>query len=124
MSYPPPNSFDNIPIIHKTYKFYCKIYLSNKQLDKKDKFTIGQKSENIIFEILELLFMANAKRTEKSRLLILNKVDVKVKILKMIIRLSYEIKVISQGQYVVLITDLQELGKMLGGWIKSLQKKT
>lgn len=68
--------------------------------------------------------MANAKRTEKSRLLILNKVDVKVKILKMIIRLSYEIKVISQGQYVVLITDLQELGKMLGGWIKSLQKKT
>lgn len=80
---------------------------------------MGQKCENITLEILELLFLANSKQS-RSRLLILNKVDVKLKILKTLIRLCFDVKVINQKKYLILQEKLQEIGKMLGGWIKSL----
>jgi len=87
-------------------------------LPKKDRYTLGAKCENIILEILELLFLANSKQ-KASRLLILNKVDVKLKVLKTLIRLCFDVKAIDQKKYILLQERLQEIGKMLGGWIKS-----
>lgn len=41
-------------------------------------------------------------------------------LLKMLIRLAKEIKVIDLKKYAEIQTILQESGKMLGGWIKSV----
>jgi hypothetical protein len=94
------------------------LYSLTKSFPKKDRYTLGVKCENIILEILELLFLANSKQ-KASRSLILNKVDVKLKILKTLIRLCFDIKAIDQKKYILLQEHLQEIGKMLGGWIKS-----
>ena len=95
-------------------------YKYSQKFPKKDRYTIAQKAESNILETLELLFLANSKTT-KSRLLILNKVDVKLKILKVLIRLAYDIKAIDQKTYIRLQAQLQEIGRMLGGWIKQTQ---
>jgi hypothetical protein len=96
------------------------LYSLTKSFPKKDRYTLGQRSENLTLEILELLFLANSKQ-KASRLLILNKVDVKLKILKMLIRICFDIKDIDQKKYILLQEHLQEIGKMLGGWIKQTQ---
>ncbi len=58
--------------------------------------------------------MANSKQ-KQSRLLILNKVDVKLKLLKTFVRISFDVKAIDQKKYIKLQEKLQEIGKMLGG---------
>ncbi len=80
---------------------------------------MARKCEALIIEILELLFEANAARQE--RFVLLKKIDLKLKILKTIIRLSFDCRAIDQKKYLYLEKALQEIGKMLGGWIKSLK---
>lgn len=82
---------------------------------------MGQKSENLILEILELLFLANSKQ-KQSRLLILNKINVKLKILKILIRLCYDSRAINQNKYIILQEKILEIGRMLGGWIKETRE--
>jgi len=81
---------------------------------------LGLKCENLILEFLEILFTANTLPSEK-RLIQLNKADIKLKILKTYIRISFEVKAINLKRYLLLESPLQEIGSMLGGWIKSLK---
>ena len=120
ISPPPPYIFD-ISIIHKTYRFYLHLYSYTNTFPKKDRYTIGQKCENITLEILELLFLANSKQNQQ-KLSLLNQIDIKLKILKTLIRLCFDIKAIDQKKYLLLQERLQEIGKMLGGWLKSIEK--
>ena len=47
-----------------------------------------------------------------------NRIDVKLKILKVIIRLCFDIRAINQNKYIILQEKILEIGRMLGGWIK------
>jgi hypothetical protein len=60
-------------------------------------------------------------RSGTSRALLLGKADLKLKILKLLVRLAYESKAWDEKKYILLEEKLVELGKMLGGWIKATQ---
>lgn len=59
--------------------------------------------------------------TKYEKLPILKKVSTQVDLLKVLLRLAKELKIIDLKKYITLEEYLQEIGKMLGGWIKSLQ---
>ncbi len=81
---------------------------------------MGQKTENLILEILELIFGAiSLPKQEKN--IFLKKANVKVDALKMLVRLSYDIKAIDDKKYLALQEKLQEIGRMVGGWIRTLR---
>ena len=108
-----------ISIIHKTYKFYL---LLNEYIDyfpKRSRYTIGQKAENKALELMEWLYLARSKKGP-SKLLIINKADIQLQILKTIIRLTKDTKSLDMQKHLRLEEGLQEIGRMLGGWIKSL----
>lgn len=44
-----------------------------------------------------------------------------IDLLKILIRLCKEVKVLDDKKYLKLQKKLQEIGKMLGGWLKSLR---
>ncbi len=68
--------------------------------------------------MVEMLFKANAKSGQE-RLEILAQTDLKLKILQTIIRACWEVKALDEKKYIRLEELLQEIGKMLGGWIKA-----
>lgn len=41
--------------------------------------------------------------------------------LKVLFRLCYEIRAIDQAKYIIFEEKLQEIGRMTGGWIKSVK---
>jgi hypothetical protein len=82
---------------------------------------LGERCQNTLLEILELLILAYAKSTPSKRL-ILGKADTQLKVLQYLVRVCYDVKAINKKQYLVLQALLQEIGKMLGGWIKSIQQ--
>ena len=108
-----------IPIIIKTYDLY-KVYYSYLELfPKKDKYALGKKNEEFIINFLELILTAKgaAKDTKKT---IIGQASVKLDLIKIFIRLEKDFKLIDQKKYLVIENQLQEIGRMLGGWQKSI----
>ena len=80
---------------------------------------MGEKIKNIILEILELLMEAEtAKRDWKKSFL--EKASIKLGLLKILTRLSNDIKILEDKKYLELEEKIMEIGKMIGGWIKAV----
>ncbi len=114
------NFQNDAPIIQKVYNFYLKLQPIIEQMPKKDKYITGQKIEQITLDLLEYLISATYTTKEKKSLY-LNQAAIKLDLLKLLIRLAKDIKAISLKQYLLLEEILQEIGKMIGGWIRSLK---
>ncbi len=108
-----------MPILKKTIDLY-KLYYAYAQLfPKKDKYTLGATCERYIIEILELIITASYLPKEQ-KLSLLKSANNKFETLKIFIRLLKELKIIDQKKYLDLQTLIQEIGRMFGGWLKSL----
>lgn len=79
------------------------------------------RAENTVIEIIELTYLALSK-SSPSRLLILNRVDIKLKLLTVHLRLAHKTRSLNDAGFAELAGQIVVLGKMLGGWIK--QTKT
>ena len=84
------SSFDST-IVHKTVKLYSEIRITLRKFPKMDRYALGLRIENLIQKVLELFVLA-LNKSGKSKLLILEKADVKLKLLKLLIRLSNDYK--------------------------------
>ena|SRR3989344_8077228 len=115
------NDFD-IPIFKKAYELYKTFYSYRLAVSKQDRYTLWQRCENIILDVLEgILFASRVFKHEK--LPILEKTSLKLNFLKVFLRLMKEIKAIDVKKYIVLEEMLDEIGRMLGGWIKSTKER-
>lgn len=109
--------FQDAPIVQKVYDYYRDLHLAVEKFPKKDKYSIGVKVETQTLDLIELIFEAtNAGKSEKTRPL--EKAGAKTDLIKLLIRLAYEIKAIDQKKYLSLEEQVQEIGKMIGGWLK------
>ena len=98
------------------------LYTSIKLFPKKDQYTLGIRLETLTLEILELVLLSRMK-TGLSKVLLLKKADLRLKILKLLVRASHEVRALPQSRYIILEEKLLEIGKMLGGWLKKLNTK-
>lgn len=115
------DNFD-IPIFKKTYDLYKTFYGYRDSVTKHDRYTIWQRCDNIILEILENFLLASQMyKAEKSP--ILEKISVKLNFLRVFFRLMKEVKTIDNKKYAALQELVDEIGRMLGGWIKSTKER-
>ncbi len=108
------------PIIQKVYDFYKELYLTVEKMPKKDKYTLGEKLETTTLDLIESLIAASfiGKISKPSHL---EQAATKLDLLKILVRLGKDIKAVPDSKYLFLEEKLQEIGRMLGGWIKSLR---
>ncbi|OGY45862.1 MAG: hypothetical protein A2731_01945 [Candidatus Buchananbacteria bacterium RIFCSPHIGHO2_01_FULL_39_8] len=107
------------PLILKTYELYKKFYDYVTLFPKKDKYTLGTKCETYILTVLELLIAASNTSKDK-KLILVQQASVKFDTLKILLRLCKDIKALDEKKYIILQGSIQEIGKMLGGWQRSL----
>lgn len=110
---------NEVPLFQKIYDLYKLFYLYIDNFPKKSE-ALSQKIENTIMEILDNISKASFAG-QKDRLDYLNKASIKLDFLKVLFRLTFDVKIIDQKKYLILEEKLQEIGRMLGGWIKSLK---
>lgn len=113
------HNFQEAPVIKTLYDLYKTYYACWQLFPKKDKYALGAKCENLITAILELILTAQSlpKETKKPFLM---QASAKLDTLKIFIRLLKDINVIELKKYLLLQTLVQEIGRQLGGWQKSL----
>ena len=111
---------DSLPVINKTYEAYKAIIDLNNKLEKRMKFSIGLSLENSILDCMENLVMAkNAPKTLKVGYLI--KASSKLEVSRLKLRLLLELRLLNETKIFQLQKNLEEIGRMLGGWLKSVQ---
>lgn len=108
----------DIPIFKKTYELYKEFYSLRNFVSKQDRYTIYQRCENIILDILEGILSAS-QLPKLEKLPTLEKVSLKLNLLRIFLRLMKEIKSLDIKKYILLEEYVDEIGRMLGGWIKS-----
>lgn len=88
-------------------------------MPKQDRHVIGEKIQVTCLALLENLIAAShANKLTKAGYL--TEAGIKLDLLKILLRLSEDIKAIPTKRYLTLSEKLQEIGKMLGGWMRSL----
>lgn len=107
-----------LPIIDKTYGIYKPLTVLNSTLVKAHRYGLGVSSEQSVLSLLELLFTAqNAPKTHKA--LYLLKAQSQVDTLRLKLRLYLDLQLANETKIFQLQADLQEVGRMLGGWLKA-----
>jgi len=110
-----------IPIFKKTYELYQNIYSLRLSIPKQDRYTLWQKVENTNLNILEGLLQASSLY-KQDKLLVLEKVSIQLNMFRIFIRLMKDSKIINGTKYLNLQQKIDEVGRMLGGWIRSLKE--
>lgn len=110
--------FQNLAIFEKTYELILWLYPTVNKFPKSQRFVLGQRMETAILEILEGIIEANQ---ERNKVLYLKRVSVELDKLRILVRLSKDMRFISIKQYQFAAEKINEIGKMLGGWLKFCQ---
>lgn len=111
---------ESLPIINNIYEAYKSIIDLNNKLEKRRRYTLGLSLENSILDCMEILVMAkNAPKPLKAGYLI--KASSKLEVSTLKLRLLLELALINETKIFQLQAKLDEIGRMLGGWLKSIQ---
>lgn len=90
----------------------------NNKLNKRWRFSFGVGTEESIIELIKNLVMAkNAPKHLKGSYLI--KASASLEVLKMKLRLYIEFSLVNETVVFQLQSKIDEIGRMLGGWLKS-----
>ena len=113
------DNFD-IPIFKKSYDLYKTFHEYRKLIPKADRYTVFERGEGVILDILENI-MATSTERQAEKLLILNKTSSRLNLLRVFVRLLKDTKAFDSKKYIALETNIDEIGRMLGGWIRSIK---
>ncbi|MBI2632894.1 MAG: four helix bundle protein [Parcubacteria group bacterium] len=110
---------EELPIINRTYEVYKSTTEINNHLEKRWRYSLGMSLENSVLSLLQELIMAkNAPKSIKSSYLIKAQSHLEISILKL--RLFLELDIVNETKIFQSQSKLTEIGRMLGGWMKSL----
>ncbi len=87
-------------------------------LKRVDQYTIGEKIDETFLLLLELTFRACFASNKLEKLSYISAAITKSDILKFLLQLAWEQKILNHKKYGEFILDLDEVGRMLGGWKK------
>lgn len=112
-----------LPIIIKMYDSYKQIVDITMHLPKRWRYGLGISLETTILDCMSELIMAkNAPKQLKSAYLIKASSNLEISTLKL--RLILEHSIVNETKIFQTQASLAEVGRMLGGWIKSLNNST
>jgi len=105
----------NLVIFQKLYDLILWMYPLINKFPKKQRFILGQQLENTLLEILKGIIQANQ---EGNKLETLKQVSIDLDKFRILYRLAKDLRFMSIKQYQFGAEKINEIGKILGGWMK------
>lgn len=119
-SAPPPNKL--LPLLQKVKSAYIIWYNCYQILPKTHRYSLGLKIDNLFVEIIEVITIASYLSKDEKQpwvRLAIRKVDT----LKILLMILWETKSIDDKKYIAVSLQVDEIGRMLGGWNGQLTKQ-
>ena len=107
----------NYPIVVKTYQLTLWYLKKIERFPKNHRFTLGEKIQNEMIELLMIFTEAIYSKDKKELLLKANLIVEKLRILT---RLLNDLNILNVDNKRFVLDSLNEIGAMNGGWSKSI----
>jgi len=91
-------------------------YACLRRFPKSEKFTLAAEIKQCAYAVLRLNITANKRYYKKTTI---RDMDVEMEMLKHLVRLAYDLKFLPHKQYESWQRMNVEIGRMIGGWLKS-----
>ena len=111
------------PIFIKTYEMIVWLMGRTGKFPKNQRFLMAKRLEETVLDLYAKLNDA-ARRKGISKTASLEEADILLANLKVYNRLSKDLELLAFNQYEHLAGMLDEIGKLLGGWQRSLSKRS
>lgn len=108
-------SNEGLPIFVQWIDFLKWILVTTDHFPKKVRFTFTERLNNLALNMVEDLVEARYTRNKTP---ILQRANLTLEKIRILIRLSYETRVLPQKSYEYASFAINDIGKMLGGWLK------
>ncbi len=118
-SNPPPQT---LSVLEKTKSLYKQWIGIHRNMDRTVRFGLGTKIDVLLLDILEILRKSEYTPIDKKIPMLENAID-RIDSLRFFLQVLWEIHSVSNEQYALLATAVENLGRMVGGWKKGLLKK-
>ena len=112
---------DELKILQKIFDMMEYGYAALAQYPKSEKFALVTDIKRSMDTMLERAIEAQKKYYKKTTL---QELDVEVMKLKAYLRLSQNLGFLPMKKYEIWSEKVVEIGKMLGGWLKSVNQKS
>lgn len=107
-------------ILQKIENFNLALLPVLKKYPKNERYTLAEKTENFFLQGTESIYWGSYERRERGHHLC--KARIQFQMAGYLLRIGRRMGFISEGQYEKLSVDLIEIGKMVSGWIKIVEK--
>lgn len=105
--------------LKETYRFWTALH---RDFPKVERLGVGNKIEQTFLDILEITFCLSYLSPDH-KIPFLNKAITKLDIVKFFTELAWENKLITTEQYSHQLSNLEEIGRQLGGWKKGVESR-
>ncbi len=117
---PPKIEDEDLSVFMKWSEFIGWLFPHTENFPKKARFTFALRIENLALDVIEDLIEA---RYTKEKLGTLKRVNLRLEKMRILLRLAHDFHYISTKSYEYAAKSLNEIGRMIGGWIKQQEKR-
>ena len=117
---PESKNHQELIVITKTYDLILWSCNHTSKFPRNHRFVLGERLERNLYDLLELLIRS---KYTKQRLELLEQANLLLEVLRFQMRLAKDLKCLKAESYGFAARALEEIGKLLGSWIKSSRPK-
>lgn len=109
-----------VDAVTKLYDFILWVIPKIDKFPRSQKFVLGDRIENLLLDILELLIDAAYSRKKEP---LLRSANLKLEKLRYLMRLSKDLKLLNMKGYEFSARAIEGIGTSIGGWLKYSQRE-
>ena len=110
-----------LPVFIFWYDFTKWLLVKTEKFPKHVRFTLSQRIENLALDITQELTIARYARNKAK---LLTEINAKLDQVRILLRLCHDMEILDHKGYRYASTQIDEAGKMLGGWRKQQETQT
>jgi hypothetical protein len=110
-----------LPVVRKTYDLVLWACRHVSGFPRQHRFVLGERMERRLDDLLETLLQA---RYTKDRQTLLRQANLNLEVLRFQLRLAHDLQCLRTNSYGFACWALQEIGAMVGGWLKATGPKS
>jgi hypothetical protein len=111
-----PKAPTELAVIAQTYDLVIWSCRHIAKFARSHRFTLGDRLENRLYLLLELLLQAKYQR---ERAPLLRQANMELELLRFQFRLAKDLRCLSLDSYGFAARSVNEIGQMIGGWLKA-----
>lgn len=108
-------------IIQKAYELLKTVIPILNKFPRSQRYALGDRLQNQLSDLLESYIQAFYAPVPQKKPM-LNQINIQIEILRHYFRLAYDLGLYPSTRYKEFAEKLHEIGRMTGGWLKSLEK--